>query len=160
MPAAAMAQGAPAFDGRWTFAFSPPARAGSRAGRAVGRGTAGAPARAGRSGPGRATGRGAAPAEREAVLDLTRGPAGTVTGTIDLNPGARTAPGNNPDRPVEIADGRIDGTHLTFSAWHIDGYHNRIEFEGTVEGDRRELTLRRATPAGVETTQATARRAR
>jgi hypothetical protein len=94
------------------------------------------------------------------VLDLSRGPADTVTGTIDLNPGARTAPGNNPDRPVEISDGRVDGGRLTFSTWYLDGYRNRLQFDGMVEGDLLHLTLRRTTPSGVETTRVMAHRTR
>jgi hypothetical protein len=159
MPRAAAGQAAATVAGRWTFTFSPPARAGARA-RGAARGAR--RGQAGRSGPGPAArGRaGGAPADRVALLALSRGPADTVTGTIDLNPGARTAPGNNPDRPVEISDGRLDGGHLTFSTWYLDGYRNRIHFDGTVEGDLLHLTLHRTTPSGVETTQVTARRAR
>ncbi len=159
-PVPVAAQGAGGVAGRWTFTFSPPARAGGARGRGAARG-AGRATTPGRAGASAARGRAAgAASDRQAFLDVKPGPAGTITGTVDLNPGGRGAPGNNPDRPVEISDGHVDGAHLTFSTWSMDGYRNRIQFDGVVEGDVLQLTLHRATPTGVETTHVTARRTR
>jgi hypothetical protein len=92
----------------------------------------------------------ATPTKRTVILQLERGPGNSVTGTLD--PGTGRAPGNNPLRPVEISDGRIDGPQLTFSAWEFDGYSNRVHYAGAVSGDALDLTMTRDTPTGPETT--------
>jgi hypothetical protein len=148
--------------GRWTFAYTPPATPSRFGGGATARGGD----RGGGSGRAGAAGRaataaaraGVPPAAVDAQLELTLGPGGTVTGTIDLNPGARGAPGGNPERPVEISDGRWRDGHLTFSVWHMDRYHNRLRFEGTLAGAVLNLTMSRDTSSGVETSQVSARR--
>jgi hypothetical protein len=148
--------------GHWEFAYAPPATPGRFGGGAAARGgeRAGGPGRVGAAGrSGAAAGRAAGPpATVAAELELMRGPADTVTGTVDLNPGARGAPGGNPERPVEISDGRWRDGRLTFSVWHMDRHHNRIRFEGTLAGDVLNLTMSRDTSSGVETTHVSARR--
>ena len=111
----------------------------------------------GASGVGAGRGRGAAPpAERHVMLELRPGPGNTLTGRLDLGPGR--APGQNPQRPVEIADGQLEGTHLSFSAWEFDRYRNRVRYEGTLDGQVLKLTLTRATSRGPERIEVTARR--
>jgi hypothetical protein len=90
------------------------------------------------------------PAKQTIILQLELGPGNSVTGTLDPGPGR--APGNNPQRPVEISDGRIDGRQLTFSAWEFDGYKNRIHYVGEVAGDALDLTMTRETPTGPKKT--------
>jgi len=97
--------------------------------------------------------------EQTVDLFLRLGPAGIVTGTIGVDAGrSGGAPGNNPLRPVEISDGRLEGGRLTFSAWQFDRYSNRVRCEGTLRDDVLTLRLSRETDQGVETTEVEATR--
>src|SRR5262245_10686191 len=106
---------------------------------------------------GRATGA-QAPAMRTVTLVLKLGPGGTLVGTVATSGSGRGGgsggTGGNPSRPVEIGDGKVDGTHVSFSVWQFDGYKNRMHYDGTVEGDRLALTMTRDTANGPERTQA------
>jgi hypothetical protein len=93
------------------------------------------------------------------VLVLQPGPAGTVTGTIASDMGGRNSgPGGNPQPPVEIRDGKFDGTRLTFSSWDMDRYTNRFQYEGVLQGNVLKLTISHQTPTGIEQIEASASR--
>jgi hypothetical protein len=91
------------------------------------------------------------------TLNLEAGPAGTLAGTVAIPASGRAGgTGGNPSRPVEISDGKVEGAHVSFSAWQFDGYKNRMRYDGDVLGDRLALTMTRETANGTERTQAVA----
>jgi hypothetical protein len=94
---------------------------------------------------------------RTVTLNLKLGAGGTLGGTVAAPASGRgAAPGGNPSRPVEISDGKVNGTHVSFSVWQFDGYKNRMHYDGSVDGDRLVLTITRDTANGTERTQAVA----
>jgi len=94
-----------------------------------------------------------------ATLDLRVTPEGVLTGTVKGARGRADAPGNQPEPPVEIAEGKVSGNRLTFRLWAFDRYHNSWNFEGLLEGDGITLTITRATPDGPVRSTARATRA-
>jgi hypothetical protein len=107
---------------------------------------------------GRGRGTGAqTPATRTVTLKLEPGPGGTLGGTVAIPGSGRSGgTGGNPLRPVEISDGKVDGSQLSFSVWQFDGYKNRMRYDGLVNGDRLTLTMTRDTANGTERTEAVA----
>lgn len=135
-------QAAPWVDGRWAFQLESvaapvvrPAGAGRAGAAAGGRGGRGTPAESARA---------------QVIVSLRAGPANGLAGNVTTLAPGRGGGGAAGTQPVQISDGRFDGTTVAFEIWVLDGYRNRTRYEGRLDGEVLRLTLTREAPGGRE----------